>query len=168
MKIKISIHKIQAFIFDFDGVMTNNLVYIDQYGKELVRCSREDGLACDVLHKLKIPTYILSTEKNPVVTKRANKLKISAIQGVADKVKAIKDLANKNNYDLKNIFYVGNDINDYHAMKICGFAACPADSNYKIKEVSDIVLRTNGGDGVVRDLLENIFSIDFIETLYGD
>ena len=49
---KISIDKIDAFVFDFDGVMTNNLVYLDQDGKESVRCSRADGLAFDVLHKL--------------------------------------------------------------------------------------------------------------------
>jgi 3-deoxy-D-manno-octulosonate 8-phosphate phosphatase KdsC-like HAD superfamily phosphatase len=53
-------------------------------------------------------------------------------------------------------------------MKICGFSACPADSNFKIKELSEIVLKTNGGEGVVRDLLEDVFSIDFIKTLYGD
>jgi YrbI family 3-deoxy-D-manno-octulosonate 8-phosphate phosphatase len=168
MNTKIPIDKIQAFIFDFDGVMTNNLLYIDQDGKEFVQCSREDGLAFDVLRKLKMPAFIISTEKNPVVTKRANKLKITAIQGVKNKVKAIKDLAHKNSYDLENIFYVGNDINDYHAMKICGFSACPADSNFKIKELSEIVLKTNGGEGVVRDLLEDVFSIDFIKTLYGD
>ena len=65
---------IDAFIFDFDGVLTNNMVIVDQYGKESVSCSRADGLAFDVLHKLKKSVYILSTEKNPVVTARADKI----------------------------------------------------------------------------------------------
>ena len=73
---KISLSDIEAFVFDFDGVLTNNLVHISQDGQEWVSCSRADGLAFDVLRKLKIPAYILSTEKNLVVTERAIKLKI--------------------------------------------------------------------------------------------
>ena len=165
---KISIDKIDAFVFDFDGVMTNNLVYLDQDGRESVSCSRADGLAFDVLHKLGKSSFILSTEKNPVVAKRATKLKILAIQGVPDKVEAIKELANNNSYNLKNILYVGNDLNDYHVMKLCGFTACPADSHFKIRELSDITLKTKGGDGVIRDLLENVFSINFIKILNED
>ena len=100
---KVSIDKIDAFVFDFDGVMTNNLVYVDQDGRESVSCSRADGLAFDVLRKLNKPAFILSTEKNPVVSMRASKLGILAIQDVPDKVEAIKELANNNSYNLKNI-----------------------------------------------------------------
>ena len=162
---KISIDKIDAFVFDFDGVMTNNLVYVDQDGKESVCCSRADGLAFNVLRKLNKPAFILSTEKNLVVAKRASKLGILAIQDVPDKVKAIKKLVNSNSYNLKNILYVGNDLNDYYVMQMCGFSVCPADSHSKIIELSDIVRTTKGGNGVVRDLLENVFNINFIEIL---
>jgi len=79
---KIQIDNISAFIFDFDGVLTNNQVHIGQDGNELVSCSRADGLAFDVLRKLKKPAYILSTEQNPVVSARAKKLRITALQGV--------------------------------------------------------------------------------------
>ena len=109
---KISIDKIDAFVFDVDGVMTNNLVYLDQDGRESVSCSRAEGLAFDVLHKLGKASLILSTEKNPVVAKRATKLKILVIQGAPDKVEAIKELANNNSYNLKNIVCVDNDFND--------------------------------------------------------
>ena len=165
---KISIDKIDAFVFDFDGVMTNNLVYVDQDGRESVSCSRADGLAFDVLRKLNKPAFILSTEKNPVVSMRASKLGILAIQDVPDKVEAIKELANNNSYNLKNILFVGNDLNDYYVMKLCGCSVCPSDSHSKIKELSDITLKTKGGKGVVRDLLENVFSIDFIKILNDD
>ena len=163
---KIFIDKIDAFFFDFDGVMTNNRVYLDQDGKEIVGCHRSDGLAFDVLRKLNKPSFIISTEKNRVVTMRANKLKIQAIQGVNDKVKAIKELSLNNKYKLENIFYVGNDLNDYQAMKICGFSACPADSHVKIKDLSDIILKTNGGEGVIRCLLEDVFEINILKILY--
>ena len=157
---------IDAFVFDFDGVLTNNLVQIDENGKESVSCSRADGLAFDVLRKLNKPAYILSTEKNLVVKARAKKLNIPAIQGVADKVETIKKLATDNNYSLKNILYVGNDLNDYLVMQLCGYSACPADSHSKIKNVSSIILGTNGGDGIVRELLEEVFNLDFIKILY--
>tara|TARA_E500000178_G_C16560095_1_gene546929 strand:+ start:38 stop:538 length:501 start_codon:yes stop_codon:yes gene_type:complete len=162
----VSIEKIDAFIFDFDGVMTNNNVYIDQEGREAVSCSRADGLALDVLHKINKPSYIISTETNNIVKMRANKLKIPAIQGVSNKEKAVKDLANKNNFDLNKLVYTGNDLNDYYAMSICGFSICPADSHPKIKDISNIVLKTTGGKGVVREILEEVFKLNLIEILY--
>jgi len=158
---------IDALVFDFDGVLTNNLVYLNQEGVESVACSRADGLAFDVLRKINKPTFILSTEKNSVVTMRAKKLKIPVIQGVSDKVLAIKELARENNYHLKNILYVGNDLNDYLVMKVCGYTACPIDSHPKIKEVSNYILSTKGGNGVVRELLEQVLNLDFIKILFS-
>jgi YrbI family 3-deoxy-D-manno-octulosonate 8-phosphate phosphatase len=163
---KFSIDEIDVFVFDFDGVLTNNFVQIDENGKESVSCSRADGLAFDVLKKLNKSVYILSTEKNLVVKARAKKLKIPAIQGVSDKVEAIKKLVDENHYNLQNILYVGNDLNDYQVMKLCGFSVCPADSHSKIKEISGIVLKTNGGNGIVRELLEDVLCLDFIKILY--
>ena len=157
---------IHALVFDFDGVLTNNLVYLNQEGVESVACSRADGLAFDVLSKLNKPTFILSTEKNSVVTMRAKKIKIPVIQGVTNKVEAIKELADEYNYNLKNILYIGNDLNDYLVMKLCGYTACPADSHPKIKHISDVCLNANGGNGIVRELLEEVLKIDFIKILY--
>ena len=165
-KSKISLNNIEAFVFDFDGVLTNNLVHLSQDGKEWVSCSRADGLAFDVLRKLKIPAYILSTEQNLVVTERAKKLKIQALQGVSDKVKVIKNFSTENRYKLDRVLYVGNDLNDYEAMKLCGYSVCPSDSHNKIKKIADIVLKTQGGKGVVRELLEDVLEIDFIKILY--
>ena len=162
---KISLNNIDAFVFDFDGVLTNNLVHLDQNGEELVSCSRADGLAFDVIRKLEKPSYILSTEKNLVVSARAKKLKIQALQGVMNKVDALSTLSEKKGYDLSRILYVGNDLNDFHVMKICGYSACPADSHKKIKELSNIVLNTRGGQGVVRELLEDVLGLDFIKIL---
>ena len=135
---KISLDNIDAFVFDFDGVLTNNLVHLDQNGKEWVSCSRADGLAFDVLRKLEKPSYILSTENNPVVSARAKKLKIQVLQGVKDKAGTLLALSESKGYDLNRILYVGNDLNDFHVMKICGYTACPIDSHIKIKELSNI------------------------------
>ena len=163
---KISLDNIDVFVFDFDGVLTNNLVQIDENGKESVNCSRADGLAFDVLRKLNKSVYILSTEKNPVVSARAKKLKIQVLQGIKNKAEAILSLSESKRYDLSRILYVGNDLNDYHVMKICGYSACPIDSHIKIKELSNIVLKSRGGEGVVRELLEEVLDLDFIKILY--
>jgi len=158
--------KISVFIFDFDGVLTDNIVFIDQNGIESVACSRADGLAFDILHRLKKKSYILSTEKNQVVEARAKKLKIPVIQGINNKVNALKELKKEEGINFKSALYMGNDLNDYHAMQLCGISVCPADSHPKIKEISDIVLKTNGGNGVVRELLEDILGLDFVKILY--
>ena len=162
---KISLDNIDAFVFDFDGVLTNNLVHLDQNGKEWVSCSRADGLAFDVLRKLEKPSYILSTENNPVVSARAKKLKIQVLQGVKDKAGTLLALSENKGYDLNRILYVGNDLNDFHVMKLCGYTACPIDSHIKIKELSNIELNTRGGEGVVRELLEDVLDLNFIKIL---
>ena len=161
-----NIDKLDALVFDFDGVLTNNQVYVNENGKESVVCSRADGLAFDVLRKLSMPAYIVSTEKNLVVSARAKKIKIPVLQGVGDKVKVIQDLSIKDKFDLKKILYVGNDLNDYKAMQLCGYSACPSDSHKKIKSISSIVLNNKGGYGVVHELLEEVFKLDFIKILF--
>ncbi|MDA7834713.1 HAD hydrolase family protein [Methylophilaceae bacterium] len=157
---------ISAFVFDFDGVLTNNLVHLDQSGDEWVSCSRSDGLAFDALRKLNKPTYIISTEENSVVSARAKKLKVEVFQGVKNKANLLSTLAIKHEYNLKHILYVGNDLNDYHVMKSCGFSVCPSDSHPKIRSISNITLKSKGGNGIVRELLEDVFGLDLIKILY--
>lgn len=163
---KKSFEEVDAFIFDFDGVLTDNSVYVDEYGNESVRCSRADGLAFDVFHKLKKPVYIVSTEQNTVVEVRSKKLRARVLQGVSDKSQALTSIANEQGYQLKHLVYIGNDLNDYAAMDLCGLTVCPADSHHRIKERSDLVLKSSGGQGVARELLENFFGLDFIKILF--
>ncbi len=165
---KVSLADIDVFVFDFDGVLTDNLVHLCEDGKEWVSCSRADGLAFDVLRKLQKPAYIISTEKNSVVTARANKLKTPVIQGVSNKVDALVLLSEEKGFNLSRVLYVGNDLNDFRVMQVCGYAFCPADSHPCIKELVSVVLACNGGRGVVRELLEEVLELDFIEILYSE
>lgn len=162
----ISITSIDVIFFDFDGVLTNNKVYLNQNGDESVRCNRSDGLAFDVIRKLGLPVYILSSEKNKIVSMRAKKLKIEALQCIENKRDYLSFFSKKNKFNLDRAMYVGNDLNDFFAMQLCGYRVCPQDSHNKIKNISNIVLSANGGDGVVRELVENVFEIDFLKTLY--
>ena len=152
--------KIKLIVYDFDGVMTDNKVYIDQNGNEMVQVSRADGLGVSEIIKLGIQQIIMSTEVNPVVTQRAIKLKIPCFQGLVNKKDALVDYSKKNDIDLKKVAYVGNDTNDMGAMEIAGFSFCPNDSHESIKKIADHILPRNGGDGVIRELLDIIKSDD--------
>ena len=145
--------RIKLIIYDFDGVMTDNKVYVDQYGNEMVQVNRADGLAVAEIKKLGIEQIIISTEKNPVVSARANKLGIPCLQDIDNKTKALQEYCQENDFDYKSVAYVGNDINDEEAMAIVGTAFCPADAHDNIKAISDHILKTKGGQGVIRELL---------------
>ena len=156
IKLRILKNKIKLVVYDFDGVMTDNKVYIDQNGNEMVQVSRADGLGVAEIKKVGIKQIIISTEKNPVVSVRANKIGIPCLQGVANKKYALTDYCQKNEIEIKQVAYVGNDINDKDAMEIVGFSFCPADAHETIKRISDHVFKRNGGDGVIRELLDLI------------
>ena len=164
----LSLDQIDALIFDFDGVLTDNTVFLNEDGKEWVRCNRGDGLAFNELNKLRVKSYILTSEINKVVSARANKLNIPALIGVTNKVDALQKLSAEEGLDLSRVFYIGNDLNDFQAMKMCGLSACPADSHQKIKDIATFELKKKGGSGVVRELLEEILKVDIIESLYSN
>ena len=147
---------VSLLVYDFDGVLTDNTVYVDQHGTETVRVHRGDGLAISLLKKAGYKQLILSTETNPVVTKRAEKLGIPVIQGSANKRDALQRYCQENNIDLQTVLYVGNDINDFEVMNSVKYKICPADAVDSIKEISDIILTTKGGNGVVRELYDKL------------
>jgi YrbI family 3-deoxy-D-manno-octulosonate 8-phosphate phosphatase len=150
------IKNLKLFVYDFDGVMTDNKVYIDQNGKEMVQVNRADGLGIAEIKNLGIKQIIISTEENPVVSVRAKKLGIPYLQDVKNKEIALQDYCKKNSIELKQVGYIGNDSNDKDAMEIVGFTFCPVDAHKTIKEISGHVFKRNGGDGVIRELLDLI------------
>ena len=147
---------IKLMVYDFDGVMTDNKVYVDQNGKEMVQVNRGDGLGVSEIKKLGIQQIIISTEKNTVVSSRATKLGIPCLQGIENKKTVLMDYCEKNNITLNKVAYVGNDINDMEVMKIVDTRFCPPDAHCSIIAISDYVLKTKGGDGIIRELLDLI------------
>ena len=148
--------KIQLLVYDFDGVMTNNKIYVDQNGNEMVQVNRGDGLGIAEIKKLGIEQIIISTEKNPVVSTRAKKLDIPCMQGIDNKKDALKNHCQEIDIELQQVAYVGNDINDRDVMEIAGVTFCPADAHKNIKAIADYTLKTKGGHGVIRELLDFI------------
>lgn len=159
----LSLSSLDAIIFDFDGVLTDDRVYLDENGRESVCCSRRDGLGFDILRRTGLRLFILSTEKNPVVSRRGEKLQVPVMQGVADKLAALKELG----CDLTRTLFVGNDVNDLPAMRACGFSACPADAHPAVLAEATFVLATLGGMGVVREIVEGLLGIEPISGWHG-
>ena len=149
---KDKIDKIKCLIFDFDGVMTDNKVIVFDDGKEAVICNRGDGQGINILKKLGYKMMILSTETNSVVKFRAEKLGLEVIQGSKNKKKDLLNWLKTQEYSLNEIGYVGNDINDLEVMQVVGLKISPADATSEILEISDIITKKNGGDGVIREL----------------
>jgi 3-deoxy-D-manno-octulosonate 8-phosphate phosphatase (KDO 8-P phosphatase) len=153
-------------VIDCDGVLTDNRVWVNENGSESVAFSRADGLAFNALHKLKVKTVIMSTEANKVVDQRGKKLKVDVLQNVTCKKSALQSLIEDHNLRAKDVVYVGNDVNDFHAMIMCGTSFCPNDAHQLIKKNATFSLSTNGGHGVIREILETHFNINLLKTLY--
>jgi YrbI family 3-deoxy-D-manno-octulosonate 8-phosphate phosphatase len=157
------IRAVRLIAFDFDGVFTDNMVYVLQDGTEAVRCYRGDGLGLAKLSCLGIEAMIVSTEPNPVVTARSSKLKIPCLQGVADKRAALDAIAREKNLTLEQIAFVGNDINDRACLQAVGLPIVVQDAHSDVIPLARYRTRSRGGEGAVRevcDLFEQVLTHD--------
>ena len=148
---------VRLVAFDFDGVFTDNTVFVTQDGVESVRCWRSDGLGLSRLQGMGVSSFIISTEKNPVVTARAGKLKIPCKQGVEDKAAAILETCRELGVDPACTMFVGNDINDIPAFNAVGLPVAVADAYPEV--FPHVLYRTRkpGGYGAVREVCDLIF-----------
>lgn len=151
-KTKLLSKDIDLIVYDFDGVMTDNQVFVLQNGMEAVRCCRADGLGVDMIKDMGVQQVIISTESNPVVEVRAKKIDLPVIFNCKDKLKDLELYCVQNGFELLDILFVGNDINDFDVMNAVGISACPADAHPSILKIATIVLESKGGCGVVREL----------------
>lgn len=145
---------VRLIAFDFDGVFTDNTVYVTQDGIESVRCWRSDGLGLARLRSIGVQAFIISTEANPVVAARAQKLKLPCKHGVEDKAASILATCQELRVDPKQTMFVGNDINDIPAFQSIGFPVGVADAYPEIYPY--ILYRTQkpGGFGAVREICD--------------
>tara|TARA_B100000886_G_C20426966_1_gene494696 strand:+ start:14057 stop:14548 length:492 start_codon:yes stop_codon:yes gene_type:complete len=157
--------KIKYIFTDFDGVLTDNKVYVSSNGEEAVVCNRSDGLAINAFKKVGIQTFIISTEKNNVVEERGKKLGIDAFYGIKNKKGFLKKFFIDNEISPEECLYIGNDINDIGAISLSKYSACPSDSHSNLKDKVTIILETKGGDGVLREIAEDFLNLDLIDLL---
>jgi YrbI family 3-deoxy-D-manno-octulosonate 8-phosphate phosphatase len=146
--------RVELVVFDFDGVMTDDRVWVDQDGREQVAVSRSDGMGISRLKKAGIRAVVLSTETNPVVAARGRKLDIPVVQSIAQKGPRLVELLTELKVDPANVVYVGNDLNDLPCFPLVGCAAAVADAHPEVLRQADLVLSRPGGLGAVRELCE--------------
>lgn len=145
-----------ALFFDFDGVFTDNRVWVFEDGREAVACNRSDGHGLSLIRPLGIPMIVLSTEKNPVVAARCGKLGLACRQGLSDKGRALEVVAKEESIDLSRAVYVGNDLNDMGCLQRVGFPVAVADAYPEVRAIAALVLSKPGGHGAVRELCDLI------------
>ncbi len=149
---------IRLLVLDFDGVVTDNLVWTDQDGREMVASSRSDSIRIKELRQLGVETVILSSETNPVVTARAKKMGVEALQGLglAAKGQALGRLMKDRGVESSQVVHVGNDINDLPVFELVGWAVAVADAYPEVLRAADFILSRPGGRGAVREICDLI------------
>jgi N-acylneuraminate cytidylyltransferase len=148
--------QIRLVVFDFDGVMTDNRVWVGAQGDEWVACNRGDGLGLEQLRRLGLDLLVLSTEPNPVVASRCRKLGLPFEQGVADKAVRLGSLLRDRGIAPSDVIYVGNDLNDAGCMRLVGCGVAVADAHPDVSRAADVRLTRRGGHGAVRELCDRV------------
>lgn len=155
------IRSIRLVAFDFDGVFTDNKVYVFQDGSEAVCCYRGDGIGLAKLKQLGIALVIISTEINPIVGVRSKKLGIPCVQGCADKRAALTTIASDLGLLLHQVAFVGNDLNDLGCLEDVGLPIVVRDAHADVAGTALYQTQSGGGQGAVReicDLFERVIS----------
>ena len=149
---------VRLLVMDFDGVLTDNRVWVNQDGIEEVAANRSDGLGIKMLLKAGIQAAVISLEENPVVARRCEKLGIPYQIGIEDKPQALKKLLAEKNVSSEQTIYIGNDTNDLPCFPLVACAVAVADSHPEALRQADIRLNKAGGHGAVRELIDMLLA----------
>src|SRR5688500_6233262 len=150
--------KIELIICDFDGVLTDNRVWTDQDGREMVAAFRSDSFRIKELRAIGMDVMILSSEVNPAVAARAKKMGVEAVQGIGlqDKGRAMREILEQKNVRAENVIHIGNDLNDLPCFETAGWSVAVADAYPDVIRAADYVLNKPGGYGALRELCDLI------------
>jgi 3-deoxy-D-manno-octulosonate 8-phosphate phosphatase (KDO 8-P phosphatase) len=151
------VERIRLAVFDFDGVFTDNRVWVNERGEEMVSFTRSDGLGLRRLEEAGVRPLIISTEPNPIVRVRAEKLRVDCVHGVDDKLAALEE--RRGDVPLEDVAYVGNDINDASCLRAVGLPVVPADAWPEVMPLARWVLTRRGGDGCVREFCDRVWEV---------
>ena len=152
--------KIKLFLTDVDGVLTDGGMYYTESGDEFKKFNTRDGMGFELLRKAGIKTGIITSENTQMVARRAAKIKADYLyQGHRDggKLTAALEICEKEGISLREVAYIGDDLNCIGLLEKVGWAACPADAVGAVRAIPGIIqLATRGGEGCVREFVELI------------
>ncbi len=156
----------KLILTDIDGVWTDGGMYYDTTGNELKKFNTYDSAGVLFAHHLGIPVGILTGENTSIVQRRAEKLKVDyCFLGVKNKVEVATELCNKLAISLKDVAYIGDDLNDIQLLKLVGWAGVPASAPSYVRPLSNLTLSKKGGEGVFREFIEAIIGEDQLNTI---
>jgi 3-deoxy-D-manno-octulosonate 8-phosphate phosphatase (KDO 8-P phosphatase) len=151
------LQNIRLLATDVDGVLTDGGMYYSEMGDEWKKFNTRDGMGLKLLQRAGLVTAIVTQERTKLVARRAEKLAIPELhQGVMDKLATIREMADRYGLTLRQVAYIGDDINDLEALTAVGFSATPADGMPSVRAAVDYVCVKKGGEGAVRELVEMI------------
>ena len=151
------IPEIKMFLTDCDGCLTDGGMYYSEYGDELKKFNTRDGMGFALLRKQGIITGIVTSEKVELNRRRAEKMNLDILEaGCKDKAAVVKRICQERNVDMMNVAYIGDDINDLDVIKMVGLGCCPADAMPEVREAAKYVTKTRGGEGVIREVVQQI------------
>ena len=148
------IRQIKLVVFDFDGVFTDNTVFVFDDGREAVRCTRSDGIGLKRLKELPVEIFVLSTEQNPVVAKRCEKLGLRCFSNCPDKLAVLTSETKKLGLAISQVAFVGNDVNDLECLQAVGLPILVQDAHPDVIPLGRYRTLALGGRGAVREVCD--------------
>lgn len=157
---KALLRNVNTFIFDYDGVMTDGVIVLNNDGEPLRTANVKDGYALQLIRKLGYNIAIISGGYSPSMLRRFESLNIENVfLGVSNKLEVFEKYINEHGIMPDQVVYMGDDIPDYRPMKRVGVPVCPADAAEEIKSISVYISRYRGGHGCVRDIIEQVLKV---------
>jgi 3-deoxy-D-manno-octulosonate 8-phosphate phosphatase (KDO 8-P phosphatase) len=151
---------ITTFVFDYDGTLTNGTIILLDDGEPLRTANVRDGYAIQLAVKKGFQIAIISGGRSKSMDRRFRILKVQHVfLGVEHKLDTLKRYLEDTGLKPEHVLYLGDDIPDFHAMKYCGVAACPADAAEEIKAISHYISHLKGGEGCARDVIEQVLKV---------
>ncbi|MBK8671517.1 MAG: HAD hydrolase family protein [Bacteroidetes bacterium] len=152
--------EINTFVFDVDGVFTNNTILCGEGGEMLRNMNVIDGLAIKKALEKKYTIVIITGGGDLGVKKRLQYLGVQHIfDKTFEKADCLLKFSKENKIDLSNVLYIGDDLPDLKAMEICGLKCCPKNAVTQVKKIADYISPKNGGEGIVREMIEKVMKI---------
>lgn len=150
------LNEIKLWVIDVDGTLTDSGIYYDEFGNELKKFSTKDAAGIFAVRSIGMKVMVLTGRECKATYRRLTELGVDlVVQNCTEKEDFIKRYALEHKLELCNFGYIGDDLNDYRSMRVCGYNACPADACVEIRKIADYVSPLQGGRGAVRDILED-------------
>lgn len=152
---------IRVFVFDVDGVLTDGTLLATEEGHLLRKMNIRDGFALQLAIKKGYKVWIISGGKSEAVRARLNRLGVMDVHiGVETKKELLQEIVLAADVSWEEVLYMGDDIPDYAAMRLCGLPTCPADACDEIRAVAKYISPKTGGSGCVRDVIEKVLKLN--------